>query len=141
MYASLVKTVERLMIRHRLRIKLDCSFVPAVASAGIRPALMRFFGASGCEGGNELCAVGPSGLVSGCSFAPRGECDIGSLDQRWNEPGAFSEFRRWEERGNRVCLECRWFNVCRGGCHVVAEHVTGSWHAPDPSCALAGVSG
>jgi radical SAM protein with 4Fe4S-binding SPASM domain len=136
-YAALVPTVKRLMLRHRIRIKLDCSFVPAVASAGVRPGIMEFLGASGCEGGNELCAVDAKGFVHGCSFDARRECRAEEIESRWPLEKSFRRFRRWEERGARACLDCDWFNVCRGGCHVVAKHVTGSWYAPDPSCAIA----
>jgi radical SAM protein with 4Fe4S-binding SPASM domain len=137
MYAALVRTVERLMIRHRTRIKLDCSLVPAVASAGVSKTLMEIFGVSGCEGGNELCAIDARGAVRGCSFARNTECGAGTLESRWNMESAFREFRAWEEKGARVCLDCRYFDICRGGCHVVSEHVNGDWYAPDPSCAIA----
>ncbi|MBI5526939.1 MAG: radical SAM protein [Deltaproteobacteria bacterium] len=136
-YASVIPTVRRLMLRHRLRIKLDCSMVPAVASAGIKPRLMEFFGASGCEGGSELCSVDAKGNVHACSFDARPECRADELESRWPSGGAFRRFRRWEEKGAKICLDCDWFETCRGGCHVVARHLTGSWYAPDPSCALA----
>ena len=141
MYAAVVPTVERLMLRHRVRIKLDCSMVPAVASAGMRPGLLSFFGAAGCEGGNELCAVDAKGFVHGCSFDARRECGASSLEAHWAGARSFRRCRRWEEKGARVCLDCDWFDVCRGGCHVVAAHVTGSWYAPDPSCFLARKTG
>ena len=136
-YAALVATVKRLMLKHRIRIKLDCSFVPAVASAGIRPGIMACLGAAGCEGGNELCAVDAKGFVHGCSFDARRECRVEEIESRWPQDKSFRRFRRWEERGARSCLDCDWFDVCRGGCHVVAKHVTDSWYAPDPSCAIA----
>ena len=140
MYAAIVPTVRRLMLRHRLKIKLDCSMVPAVAMAGIRPGVMELFGASGCEGGNELLAVDARGFVHGCSFDARRECRAGDLRSRWPEARSFARFRRWEERGAKACLDCGWFEICRGGCHVVARHVAGSWYAPDPSCVIAATS-
>jgi radical SAM protein with 4Fe4S-binding SPASM domain len=136
-YAAVVPTVKRLMLKYRIRIKLDCSMVPAVASAGIKPGLMEFFGASGCEGGSELCSVDAKGDVHACSFDSHSECRAGDIESRWPHENAFRRFRRWEEKGAKVCLDCDWFETCRGGCHVVAKHVTGSWYAPDPSCAMA----
>jgi radical SAM protein with 4Fe4S-binding SPASM domain len=137
MYAAIVPTMLRLLLKYRLRIKLDCSLVPAVASAGIKPTIMQLFGAAGCEGGNELCAVDAGGLVRGCSFDERAECLAADLERSWPQETSFARFRLWEREGSSVCLDCDWFEVCRGGCHVVARHVTGSWYAPDPSCARA----
>jgi len=137
MYASVVSTVRRLMLKHRLRIKLDCSMVPAVAMAGIQPGIMELFGASGCEGGNELCAVDASGFVRGCSFDSARECGSEQLRDIWEQSAAFSKFRKWQDQGSAACVRCDWFEICRGGCHVVAQHVTGSWYSPDPCCTIA----
>jgi radical SAM protein with 4Fe4S-binding SPASM domain len=137
MYAEVVPTMLHLLLKYRLRIKLDCSFVPTVASAGIKPEIMRLFGAAGCEGGNELCAVDAGTAVRGCSFDAQADCLAADIETQWPLETSFVRFRRWEREGSSVCLDCDWFEICRGGCHVVARHVAGSWYAPDPSCSLA----
>ena len=137
MYQALPRVVENLIRRHKIRMKLDCSFVPIIASAGFKPWLMELCGASGCEGGNELCAIDPEGKVTGCSFCAEADCRADELNSRWGHRDAFEMFRRWEEKGDPKCLSCDHFEVCRGGCHVVSRFVKGSWYAADPSCALA----
>ncbi|MFA6034444.1 MAG: SPASM domain-containing protein, partial [Myxococcota bacterium] len=103
---------------------------------------MGFFGAMGCDAGNELCAIDAKGGVHGCSFCSDVECRAEDLEKRWPMQEAFGSFRIWEHAARQgspdhPCLDCRYLEICRGGCHVVARHATGSWYAPDPSCTIA----
>ncbi|MHA1466258.1 MAG: SPASM domain-containing protein, partial [Candidatus Heimdallarchaeaceae archaeon] len=34
------------------------------------------------------------------------------------------------------CSSCRYVKICRGGCHVVSEFVTGEFSNPDPECPI-----
>src|SRR5207248_2721977 len=67
---------KKLLFRHRVRIKLDCSFAPMVFWHRPSPAVARFFGVVGCEGGNLLASVMPDGALTGCSFGGPREASI-----------------------------------------------------------------
>lgn len=117
--------------RYRMRVRLDCSFTPLVCAAEYDPGLLTRMGLAGCVGGSWLCSVDARGGLAGCSF------DTASGSLRWSDlgrPGCFDHFRCWSEQAPEPCASCSWLAVCRGGCHVVARHVSGSFQAPDPGC-------
>lgn len=130
--AGLVRRVLRWALRYRVRVRLDCSFTPMVCATGIAPERLTRLGLAGCVAGSWLVSVGPDGALSGCSFDDR---PIGGLD-RLGQPDAFGAFRAWTGRAPEPCRSCRWLDLCRGGCHVVARHVTGDFQAPDPGCPI-----
>lgn len=123
-----------LMIRHLMRIKLDCSFAPMVFWH--RPALWvaRFFGVVGCEGGNLLASVMPDGAITGCSFGGPDEGSIfdAAATKRAFDSG-FSAFRDYQSRAPEPCRSCAYLSLCKGGCRVVAK-AKGDWWQPDPGC-------
>ncbi len=129
---GLIRRVLGWSLRHRTRVRMDCSFTPLVCASGIAPRTLTRLGLAGCVAGSWLVSVGPDGALSGCSFDDRPE---GGLD-RLGRPDAFEAFRSWTTRAPQPCAACRWLAVCRGGCHVVARHVTGDFLAPDPGCPL-----
>jgi radical SAM protein with 4Fe4S-binding SPASM domain len=123
-----------LMLRHRMRIKLDCSFAPMVFWH--RPPLWvaRFFGVVGCEGGNLLASVMPDGGLTGCSFGGPKEANI--FDEKETArafSSGFSAFRDYVERAPEPCRSCAYLSLCKGGCRVVAA-AKGNWWQPDPGC-------
>jgi radical SAM protein with 4Fe4S-binding SPASM domain len=123
-----------LMLRHRMRIKLDCSFGPMVFWH--RPSLRvaRFFGVVGCEGGNLLASVMPDGALTGCSFGGPKEASIfdASATASAFERG-FEAFRSYPARAQEPCRSCEYLSLCKGGCRVVAQG-KGDWWQPDPGC-------
>jgi radical SAM protein with 4Fe4S-binding SPASM domain len=128
--AGLVRRVLFLSLRHRIRVRMDCSFTPMVCATGVPPGQLTRLGLAGCVAGSWLVSVGPDGALSGCSFDDR---PVGGLD-RLGRPGTFEDFRSWTLRAPEPCASCRWLAICRGGCHVVARHVCGDFRAPDPGC-------
>src|SRR6202011_1621177 len=58
----------RLVFRHRIRVKLDCSFAPMVFWHKPSARAAAFFGVQGCVAGDVLAAVQPEGQFTGCSF-------------------------------------------------------------------------
>lgn len=126
--------VRKLTFRHRIRLKLDCSFAPMVFWH--RPSLpvARFFGVVGCVGGDLLASVMPDGSVTGCSFGGPTEASI--FDEAGvNEAMAsgFQAFRGFVARAPEPCRSCEYLSLCRGGCRVVAK-AAGDWWQPDPGC-------
>jgi pyrroloquinoline quinone biosynthesis protein E len=118
-----------------LRMRVDCAMVPFLAAGSPPPEALARLGVLGCPGGTDLMAVDGAGVVRPCSFvqgpAPAGE---GSVAARWE---ADPTLRAWRDRGAappEPCASCPYQASCRGGCRVVAGHVTGDGLAPDPEC-------
>jgi MoaA/NifB/PqqE/SkfB family radical SAM enzyme len=100
-----------------VEFRVDCAMVPWLAAHGVDPGRMRKFRFHGCHGGDALLAVDVAGSEHPCSFV------ADRPDPAWRQ-GVRAE----------PCASCDWRDVCRGGCHAVARHVTGSYLAPDPEC-------
>src|SRR5260370_33254578 len=84
----------RLVFRHRIRVKLDCSFAPMVFWHKPSRAAAAFFGVQGCVGGDVLAAVQPEGVLTGCSFTSQPEADAGgpgAMQRGW--PSGLAQFR------------------------------------------------
>ncbi len=128
--------LKRLRKRSRISIKVDCSFLPHLVCHAPDRNVMEFFGVLGCEGGNHLIGVTPEGLVSPCSFYPVNDWHADELRSRWEMDPVFQDFRHWDESPPEPCASCDYRTICKGGCHAVALHLTGSMHEPDPECPL-----
>jgi radical SAM protein with 4Fe4S-binding SPASM domain len=124
----------KLVFRHRIRVKLDCSFAPMVFWHKPSKAAAAFFGVQGCVGGDVLAAVQPEGYLTGCSFTSGREGDAripGEMAKAW--PQGFGEFRNYVASAPEPCASCDYLTLCRGGCRAVsAAH--GAFSAPDPGC-------
>jgi radical SAM protein with 4Fe4S-binding SPASM domain len=124
----------RLLLRHRIRVKLDCSFAPMVFWHRPSKQAAAFFGVQGCVAGDVLAAVQPEGQLTGCSFTSAPEADArvpGAVAAAW--PHGFAAFREFVQTAPEPCASCDYLTLCRGGCRAVsAAH--GSFAAPDPGC-------
>jgi len=124
----------RLMLRHRIRVKLDCSFAPMVFWHRPSARAAAFWGVQGCVAGDVLAAVAPEGHLMGCSFAGPPEADArvpGAVRAAW--PEGFSSFRGFIRSAPEPCASCEYLRLCRGGCRAVAG-AHGEPSAPDPGC-------
>ncbi|MES2640279.1 MAG: radical SAM protein [Myxococcota bacterium] len=99
--------------------RVDCSLVPFLAAHGVDAERMRAFAFLGCHGGDALVSVDPAGAEHPCSFVS------GPVTPEW---------RAGVTRG--PCAGCDYRDLCRGGCHAVAAHLTGDLFAPDPECPM-----
>jgi radical SAM protein with 4Fe4S-binding SPASM domain len=130
--------IERAARRHRVRIKVDCSYTPMVAHHQPAPELLAQLVVYGCTGGDFLIGAKPSGQLTACSFAapPPPLSDhrptVDELGAYWDLPEAFAPFRGWRDAAE-PCRSCAYLSLCRGGCRVVAAH-TGDASEPDPEC-------
>jgi radical SAM protein with 4Fe4S-binding SPASM domain len=122
--------------RHRIAIKVDCSFAPMVAWTGVDPEVLEFFSVLGCEGGDYLVGIDAAGSAKPCSFEHDDDCRIPAADlaARWRAPDTFSTYRDYLSAAPEPCASCRYRTICRGGCRVVAKFLTGDPKAPDPEC-------
>jgi radical SAM protein with 4Fe4S-binding SPASM domain len=123
-----------------LVIRWDCAMTPFLAQHGsVSPDDAARLGVVGCVGGTRLMARDARGGWSPCSFAGVDADEAAGGDL----PPAVayaSDERVLAWRGRAVappapCDTCAWRDVCRGGCRVVARHLTGDELAPDPECA------
>jgi len=124
----------RLVFRHRIRVKLDCSFAPMVFWHKPSKAAAAFFGVQGCVAGDVLAAVQPEGQLTDCYFTIGVEADAGSageMARAW--PGGFKAFRDYAAAAPEPCASCEYLSLCRGGCRAVSN-AHGSFAAPDPGC-------
>lgn len=124
----------RLVWRHRIRVKLDCSFAPMVFWHKPSARAAAFFGVQGCVGGDVLAAVQPEGGLTGCSFTAQVLADArapGAMAAAW--PKGFGEFRGYVDRAPEPCASCEYLRLCRGGCRAVSG-ARGAFSDPDPGC-------
>ncbi len=139
-HAVFLPTVLAAAKRHRVRVKVDCSYTPMLAHHRPDRALLAELCVYGCTGGDFLIGAKPDGRITACSFAaPPPLLQLGKrptvteLAAYWNQPGAFGAFRTWREAAE-PCRSCEYHSLCRGGCKVVSAHVGGDPSAPDPEC-------
>lgn len=121
--------------RHRVRVRVDCSYVPMLAHHRPSRALLAGLAVYGCTGGDFLVGAKANGALTACSFAPPppGAPAVDELRSYWGQEGAFGAFRTWRE-ADEPCRSCDYHDLCRGGCRVVSRHVLGDDRRPDPEC-------
>ena len=121
--------------RHRVRVKLDCSYTPMIAHHRPGPELLAQLAVYGCVGGDFLIGARATGQLAACSFAAPapGRPRIDELADYWADPEAFGSFRTWRDAAE-PCRSCDYLALCRGGCRAVSRHVCDDESAPDPEC-------
>jgi radical SAM protein with 4Fe4S-binding SPASM domain len=135
-HRAFLPTIERLARRHRVRVRVDCSYTPMLAHHDPGPALLASLAVYGCTGGDFLIGARASGVMTACSFAapPEDRPRVTDLAAYWSRPTAFGAFRRWQQAPAEPCASCRYHALCRGGCKVVSAHLAQDLAAPDPEC-------
>jgi radical SAM protein with 4Fe4S-binding SPASM domain len=121
--------------RHRVRVKVDCSYTPMLAHHQPDRALLAELAVYGCTGGDFLVGAKADGRLTACSFmgSPGERPRVTELRSYWERPDAFGAFRTWRQ-AQEPCASCSYHELCRGGCKVVSAHVCGDASAPDPEC-------
>jgi radical SAM protein with 4Fe4S-binding SPASM domain len=120
--------------RHRVRVRVDCSYTPMLAHHRPDRDLLARLAVYGCVGGDFLVGARATGVALACSFAapPPERPAVDRLGDYWDGPAAFGDFRRWQAAAE-PCRSCDYHDLCRGGCKVVAAHA-GAARDPDPEC-------
>ena len=126
--------IMKLAKKFKTPLNIDCSFTPHIYAHDPDKEKLEYFGVFGCHGGNMLCGVHPDGQAVACSFAHGENRRVDDMEKWWASDDAFNAFRHWEEAAPRPCADCKYLSLCRGGCHVVSEHVNGDIFSPDPGC-------
>lgn len=139
-HRAFLPTVLAAAKKHRVRVKVDCSYTPMLAHHAPSRSLLADLAVYGCTGGDFLIGAKPDGRITACSFAspPPPAADghrprVDGLATYWTAPDAFGVFRNWRDAAE-PCASCTYHDLCRGGCKVVSAHVTGDAAAPDPEC-------
>lgn len=134
-HRAFLPTILRLARRHRVRVRVDCSYTPMIAWHDPGAELLGQLAVYGCTGGDFLVGAKASGTLTACSFAapPEGRPRVGDLAAYFAREDAFGAFRRWRH-AEEPCASCAYHHLCRGGCKVVSAHVVGALAAPDPEC-------
>ncbi|HKA91227.1 MAG TPA: radical SAM protein [Haliangiales bacterium] len=134
-HRAFLPTVLRLSRRHRVRVRVDCSYTPMIAWHDPGAELLRQLAVYGCVGGDFLIGAKASGVMTACSFAapPPERPRVDAIAAYWERDDAFAAFRGWRD-AEEPCRSCPYHELCRGGCRVVSAHVAGSLRAPDPEC-------
>ncbi len=121
--------------RHRLRVRVDCSYMPMLAHHAPSRELLARLSVYGCTGGDFLIGAKATGQVTACSFAqpPANGPTVEKLADYWKKDDAFGAFRNWRD-ADEPCRSCEYHELCRGGCRVVSRHLLGDERKPDPEC-------
>ncbi len=121
--------------RTGLIMRVDCALVPFLAAHGPTADALARLGVNGCVGGESLWARGANGHWAPCSFAHASSVeDDRPLTERWQSDDVLDAWRARAAAPPAPCDTCDHQRVCRGGCRIVAGHVTGDTLAPDPEC-------
>ncbi len=132
----------KLSEKYKLSTKIDCSFVPMICCHNPDRDEMERYAVYGCYAGDVLLSIFSDGRFAGCSFAGHGENKWeGNVKYLWHNAEELKRFRNWSRHTPYPCCECNYLDICRGGCHVIAEFETGNFHSPDPDCPVVNEKG
>jgi len=115
---------------HGLPIRFDCALYPFLAIHGLDADTMSSAGLRGCSGAFSILARDEHGQWAACPFAPNRIA--GSPSAAWRTAEGLTAWR--EASPSQPCEGCEHVEVCRGGCRVIAEAITGDPAAGDPWC-------
>lgn len=116
-----------------ITVRIDCALVPFVAPVIDDPVRLRTLGVAGCPGGEGLWARSAQGAWAPCSFVD-GAPAPGGLDAHWRTEPMLEAWRARAAAPPEPCASCAVASVCRGGCRVVSDFLTGDPLAADPEC-------
>jgi radical SAM protein with 4Fe4S-binding SPASM domain len=130
---ALMPSLKRLSKRFRTPLQTDCSFVPHLCAHRPSKRAMAMLGVEGCSGGDMLLGVDAEGALNACSHHGQWVGHVSALPSLWDTHEHFRTFRQRRVQDPR-CLSCRYLNLCRGGCPLFSEFLTGDFNAADPEC-------
>jgi radical SAM protein with 4Fe4S-binding SPASM domain len=131
---SLTPMLAGLSAQYGITAKIDCSFIPMLCCHNPPVEMLEAMATYGCEAGNVLLGIRSNGAVSGCSFLKSSGLSVFNLHSDLNHEGHFEKISSWVQNSPQPCRSCRYLDICKGGCHAVAEFVTGDFNNPDPDC-------
>ncbi len=133
---ELFPKLKKLSRKYKIGLKLDCSFTPFICYHKPSKKHLEYFAILGCDAGNWLIGVSPDGTASPCSFIEGSDIELNKLKKTWEDGDTFKEFRFWQKDNQTACKDCKYIDICKGGCHAVSHFLTGSYSEPDPECPI-----
>jgi radical SAM protein with 4Fe4S-binding SPASM domain len=131
---SLAPMLAELSAQYGITAKIDCSFTPMLFYHNPPKEMLEAMATYGCEAGNVLLGIRSNGQVSGCSFLKSSGLSVFDLNSDKKQEGHFEKITNWVQKSPQPCRSCEYLDICKGGCHAVAEFVTGDFNSPDPDC-------
>ena len=116
-----------------ITIRWDCAMFPFLADQEIPASRLRQLGVLGCTGGERLWSRDIEGGFAPCSFVSSDHSEQ-RVAERWRVDSTVQAWRQRAAAPPEPCNTCDYRSLCRGGCRVVAEYLTGDSLAPDPEC-------
>jgi radical SAM protein with 4Fe4S-binding SPASM domain len=120
--------------RTGLVMRWDCAMVPFLAAHGVEAERAAQLGVTGCAGGHSLLARNADGSGCPCWLVDPGGGVRPPPREAWVSDPVLAAWRARAAAPPEPCASCDWREVCRGGCRVVSQHLTGDAMAPDPEC-------
>jgi len=122
----------------RAHVRIDCALVPFLSSDSEiyrNPTLLERWGIFGCEAGAHLGATRADGTLAPCSFASATDDAVAARDiaMHWPTSASIGAYRNFAHQAPEPCASCNIRRICKGGCKVVSEALTGII-AADPEC-------
>ncbi len=133
---KLIPLLSKYSKKYKIEAKIDCSFIPMLCYHNPPLDYLEKTATYGCEAGNVLIGAKSDGRINGCSFLPATELTLFDFHDQWHSGTYFKNLRSWHTRAKEPCKSCNYLNICKGGCHAVAMHISGSMDAPDPDCPM-----
>lgn len=130
----LIKKLQR--ENKNILFEVDCSFVPMICFHKPSFKKLKFFAVEGCVAGNILLGSLPDGRFNACSICPDTGGSLFNLQREWDTSEHLNRFRQWTTKAKEPCKSCFYLDICKGGCHIIAEHLTGNFFEPDPECPI-----
>ncbi len=131
---SLTPILAKLSAQYGITAKIDCSFVPMLCYHKPPREVLEAMATYGCEAGNVLLGIRSDGSVSGCSFLNNNGLSVFDLQKNSTNRKSFKKITAWTKSAPQPCKSCDYLDICKGGCHAVAQYVTGNFNNPDPDC-------
>lgn len=128
--------LKEITLRYGIFSHIDCAMMPFIYWHQPDKGVLDRLAADGCVGGSDIIEIQPDGRVKACSFAADTVGAVFQLKELWHTASSLRQFRRWIEDASEPCRSCGYLQFCHGGCHAVAEVLTGDLNAPDPECPL-----
>jgi radical SAM protein with 4Fe4S-binding SPASM domain len=93
---------------------------------------------AGCSAGISVLGIRSNGDITGClsllETEPEGNLRETPLSEIWLSPDSFSYNRKFSvEDLKGECADCKYGDICRGGCSFLCHSLTGEYHN-NPLC-------
>jgi len=113
----------RSLLKYDVLVRVDCAFMPFLS---VDENVMT--GMQGCDCGISSLAVKADGRVVPCSFMEYSLGYYRDIRKIWEDMGEFRNYTVKE------CSGCSKFELCRGGCRVIAEKLGSGIFGRDAEC-------